>query len=56
MPQAAAAFALSHLINEQMPEGGGRAEMGSKPKLSERGGATEEEEQKSFCASAQAVD
>ena len=56
MPQAAAAFAPSHLGKEQMPEGGAHAEVGSKPKLSPRGSATKEEEWKSFHAAAQVVD
>ena len=56
MPQAAAAFAPSHLGKEQMPEGTAHSEVGLKPKLSLRGGVTKEDEQKSFCESEQAVD
>ena len=58
MPQSAAAFTPSGLVGKQTPECGTHAEMGSKPKLSPRGSATKEEEQKSgaACATAQALD
>ena len=39
-----------------MPEGGAHTEVESEPKLSSKGGATKELEQKSFHAAAQAVD
>ena len=48
VPQSAAAFAPSRLVGEQMPENGPHTEMGSKPKLNPRCGATKEEEQKSL--------
>ena len=55
VPQAAAAFAPSHLGKEQTPEGGTLTEGGSKPKLSLRDGVTKEEEWKSSHAAAQAA-
>ena len=53
--QAAAAFTPSHLGKDQTLKGGTYAEVGLKPKLSLRGGATKEEKCKSFHAAAQAV-
>ena len=53
--QAAAAFAPTHLGKDQMPEVSTHAEVGLKPKLSPKGGATKEERHKSFYAAAQAV-
>ena len=41
---------------EQTSVGGPHAEVGLKPQLSPRGGATKEEEQKSFHAAAQTAD
>ena len=55
MLQAAAAFAPTHLGKDQMPEVSTHAEVGLKPKLSLRGGATKEEKCKSFHAAEQAV-
>ena len=49
-------FAPSSLGGEKTPEGGAHAEVGLKPKLSPKGGANKEEEWKSLCAAAQAVD
>ena len=39
-----------------MPEGGTHVEVGPKPNLSIKGGATKEEEQKYFHAAAEAAD
>ena len=54
--QSATSFTPSRLGREQMPEGGTHTEVGLKPKLSPRGSATREEEWKSLCAAAHAVD
>ena len=56
MLQSVAAFAPSGLGEEQRPEGGPHAEVAPKPKLSHRGCVAMEEELKSLCAVAQAVD
>ena len=55
MSPSATVFIPSHLGGKQMREGGARSELGPKPKLSPRGGATKEKEQKSICADAQAT-
>ena len=41
---------------EQSPVDGPHTEVGLKPQLSPRGGATKKEEQKSFSAAAQTID
>ena len=48
--QAASALTASHLGKDHTPEGGTRAEVGLKPRLSPRGSATKEEKCKSFHA------